>query len=399
MLALLTCVAQLKDNPLLSWVEYDLTIITAGIVLLAIAIDRIRNGPTTGRMILPWILWAAFLPAVASSTLDGYALVKVGTLFSITFVLAIAPFWLLRTEQQRLSFLVSLGAISAGVAALALVFDRQAAASYTNRLVLDGADTIGTARLGMTGAVAFFILAFYPNLKVLTRVIVIGLGAVTGMLAVLAGSRGPVIAGAVAIVAVIIFSPSMKKYRGRALLAVIAAGGVIVWFATRAGSDGLSRIVSIFLGEGDTSTAARQDAWQAGLTQVAKDPMGIGWGKFAELGLRHNYPHNLFIEVAVEAGVIVAAAFIIFVLVTFVRGIRVSRDVVSMAIFGLFIFSLVNAMVSADINGTRLLWVTLFAIWVIPKSETEKWFYSGSNTARFKAPTVAAPAARALARR
>lgn len=374
-LALLTCVGQIKENPLLQWVPVDLTLLTAAFVVLMMIRARIAHGPTTGRVMVAWLLWVAFIPAVALSDFDSYSVTKISTLFTITLVLAIAPFYLLRTEGQRVAFIRALAVIAVILAVLALL-SPTTSASYTNRLTLEGADTIGTARVSMAGAVILVIAAFQRGIKPILRIAMIGLAGLTAMLGVLSGSRGPVIAGVAAILLVIVFAPAMKKYRGRALLGAAFLGSVVVWIALQNQSDGLNRIMSILTGDSDTSSSVRSDMWDSGVSRVLQNPVGIGWGGYADEGSIYRYPHNLFIEIGIEAGWLILLVFAALVVATLVRGVRVAKDTTGVVFLGLLIFSIINVMVSADINGTRLLWPAMFAIWVMPAGGDETWFYT-----------------------
>lgn len=374
-LALLTCVGQIKENPLLQWVPVDLTLLVWGFVVLMALRARFILGPTTGRVMVPWLLWAAFIPAVALSDVDDYSVTKMVTLFTITLTLAIAPFYLLREESQRLAFLRALAIIAVILAVLALL-SPTTSATYTNRLTLEGADTIGTARVSMAGAVILVLAAFQRGIKPILRVGMIALAGITAMLGVLSGSRGPVIAGVAAILVVILIAPALAKYRGRALVGALFVGGIVVWIAIQNQSDGLNRILSILLGDTDTSSNVRSNLWQDGVNRLLNNPVGVGWGGYADPGSIYRYPHNLFIEIGIEAGWLILLAFALLVVATIIRGIRVAKNAAGMIFLGLFIFSIINVLVSADINGTRLLWPAMFALWVMPKNADEPWFYT-----------------------
>lgn len=378
LLALLTCVGQVKEHPLLRWIEWDLTVITTGLVLLAMLQARIRLGPTTGRIMAPVIMWAMFLPAIAIASLSAYSVTKIGILFTITLVLAVGPFYLLREPEQRQAFIYALAGISVAVTLLALS-SPQTSASYTNRLVLEGADTIGTARVAMTGAIILALLAFQPGLRAFWRLVFVVLAGVTAMLGVLSGSRGPVVAGVATILAVIVIAPSMSKYRGRALFGSAALVAVVVWIAVRSDSDGLDRIASALLGEESTSSSARSMIWQDAWGRILSTPWGAGWGDFAAAGEdQYRYPHNLLLEIGVEAGLPILIFFVGFLVATLIRGIHVATAPAGTVLLALFLFSLANAMVSSDINGTRLLWVAMFAIWVMPTAGS-RWHYVNDN--------------------
>ncbi|MFJ2550876.1 O-antigen ligase family protein [Microbacterium sp. NPDC087591] len=389
-LALLTCVGQLKENPLLQWVPVDLTLLVFGLVLIMVIRARLIHGPTTGRVLIPWALWGAFIPAVALSDFDSYSTTKITTLFTVTLILAIAPFYLLREPSQRVAFLRALAVVAVIIAVLALL-NPSTSASYTNRLTLEGADTIGTARVSMAGAVILTLTAFQRGIKPIWRIGMVLLAGMTAMLGVLSGSRGPVIAGVAAIVVVIAIAPAMKRYRGRALISAGLLGIVVVWIAIQNESDGLNRIASILTGEPSTSSNIRSSLWETGLDRLIVTPLGAGWGGYESAGSIYRYPHNLLIEVGIEGGWLLLLVVTVLIIATLIRGVMVAKNTSGVIFLGLFIFSIINVMVSGDINGTRLFWPVLFVMWVIPASDSEPWFYSSSARRAREAYAVRVP--------
>ncbi|MGX9900060.1 hypothetical protein ACW0JT_09330 [Arthrobacter sp. SA17] len=51
---------------------------------------------------------------------------------------------------------------------------------------------------------------------------------------------------------------------------------------------------------------------------------------------------------------------------------RRSNDPVGAVLFALLLFSIVNAMVSGDINDNRLMWLLLSCAWLLPAREKQK---------------------------
>lgn len=368
-LALLTCVGQLKASPLLEWVPVDLTILAGAIVALATLHSRVRHGPATRAVFVPWLLWLAFVPAVATSSFDAYAATKVVTLFTITLVLAVAPFYLLRDALQRQSFILTL-AIVAGVVSFLALINPSTSASYTNRLVFEGADTIGTARVGMAGVIVLVIITFRGRISTPKRVAAAALAGITATLSVMSGSRGPVLAGIVALGVIVLFSPAMRRYRGRFIAGASAIGAVVIWLALRNGSDGLDRIVSAVTADDGPVAGVRKEIWRSGIEQLATTPFGTGWGSFEPEGSLYRYPHNILIELGIEVGWFVMVGFTVLMFATFVRGSRVAVGTIGAVILCLFLFSLINAFVSGDINGNRLLWPSAFALWAMSSSRS-----------------------------
>ena len=362
LLALLVCVGTFKGNPAFGWVPIDLTALTAIVVAAVFVATRVNLGPATGRVAMPIGLWAMFLVPVAWTPMSGPPAVKSILLFTVTLALAVAPFQSLRYERQRRVFLFSMAGIAMATAIAALFVDPTYAKEYGNRLVLEGSSTIGTGRVAMAGAVIMALYAFQNNCKTPFRLALAAAALLLSVLGVMTGSRGPVLAAAVACSAVVICSPYYKRYRGRALVAAMIMAAFVGWLATRSQSDGLARI----LAGSETSDGARMQMVQESLASMMNHPFGAGWGSFPRIVSDYDYPHNLILEIGVEAGWFALIIIIALIALTTVRGAIASTSPSSSALYGLYIFSVINAMVSESVNGNRLFWVAMFALWVVP---------------------------------
>lgn len=356
---------QIKAHPLLIWLPVDMTLLAAVAVVVLCVISRAQLGPANGWVWLPLALWVVFLPAVSLSPLDDRATTKVVTLFTVTFLLALAPFYLLRTPEQRRVFLWAVVVVAVFAAVWALLVEPTYASDYTNRLLLEGTDTIGTARIAMAGAVVLVVFAVGRSHRAVFRLVLVAGAAVMAFLAFSTGSRGPVLAGGVALLLVVIIAPMFSRYRGRAIVALLAVGAIAVWVAAANAGDGFTRVLALLLGENDSSTSSRTYLWGLASSDAAAKPLGAGWGSWSASHGRHTYPHNLPLELAVEAGWLVALAVVCVLGASIVRAARQAVDTTSTAMLGLLIFAALNAMVSSDINGSRLLWAVMFAAWSV----------------------------------
>lgn len=367
-LAILTCVGQIKANPTLAWIPVDLTPLVAATVAILIVLARANRGPTSGRIVIPIILWILFIPPIIWSPTHSYATVKLIILFSVTLILAVAPFHLLGDERQQRAFLATLAVVAMFFAAAGLLFGPELATDYNNRIQVEGANTIGTARVAMAGAVIMILYACQSGTRNFTRLLLLGASLLATLLGIMTGSRGPTTAAVVAILVTLLFAPAFKKHRGRALLGAAIPSAVAVWMAVRSGSDGMFRIIS----GAETPTSTRNAMWDDSLRIIGENPFGIGWGAYLSPGLEaHRYPHNLILEIGVEAGWIPMLATACLLVATFARGVKVSATPAAAAIFGVSIFAGINAMVSGDINDNRLLWPTLFALWAIASNRND----------------------------
>lgn len=369
-LAVFVYAGQLQASPLLSWFPGSILLATIAVGIVAFIAVRAKNGPGTWAIALPPLLWLLFFLGIYHASVDDYTADKLQSLYTLTLFAAIAPFHLLRTNNQRRAFLVAMGIVTLLAGVITLMDPN----SGNGAVTLDGTNTIGTARIAGTGALIFFVLAVV--LKDTTKRLVC-VGASVALLAVLiaVGSRGPFLGIMVGIIGVLVFSPVLKRRRFAGIFWSCVLAGTAFWWATRQTFYGSNRAFAWLSGERDNSTDTRESMWSISWQNIAWEPAGIGWGDFANLedvsGTLIKYPHNLFMEVFYEAGWIAGAALLLFVSTSLLRMWKRSYEPVTAVLFALLLFTLVNAMVSGDINDNRLMWLMLSCAWVIPGQEKQ----------------------------
>lgn len=363
-LALLVNAGQFKAHPALSWFPIDLTLFFAALGLLFVPFARAALGPASNGIYFIALLWVAFLPPIAFVVFDSFSIRKITLLFTVTLILAISPFYGLRTHRQRRAFLFGI-VIIAGFFVIG-TFTQSENAIGLGRATVESANTIGTARVAMAGAIVLAFQAFNNSISRSLRLLSVLAVIATSFLGVMTGSRGPVFASIFAILLVVAFAPVFKKYKVRAFFGVMVLSGVAYWLAKQSDSDGLARIVA----GSETSDGARFLMWEQSLGLIANHPFGIGWGMYDPPGSdSHGYPHNFLLEIGVESGWIPLLIISVLLMSTLIKGVVRSQNIQNATFFGLYVFALINAMVSGDINGNRLLWLTLLAIWILPNCQ------------------------------
>src|SRR3546814_7981019 len=93
----------------------------------------------------------------------------------------------------------------------------------------------------------------------------------------------------------------------------------------------LRRLTNLLAGEFGNSESSRLAIWHQTIDVIATSPLGVGWGKLTEhVQVVHAegnlllHPHNIILEIAVEAGWLAAAAFVILIGAIGVLTIRAS---------------------------------------------------------------------------
>jgi O-antigen ligase len=235
------------------------------------------------------------------------------------------------------------------------------AQSEFGRLNLDGATTIGTARVFGAGVVAAAILALAGRRWRGWWALAAGsLMALT----IAVGSRGPVISVLIAVSAALLLTKTVAKRRMWAIAQLLIAVGLMVYSAVVSPSAASDR-VRLFLA-GDETDVARQFLFSEAWRQITRAPLGIGWGGF---GVTHSfdkvyagqatYPHNIFLEIAVEGGWIAVLCFLAIAILALRGLVLASTTPESAALLGLGVYWLAVAQTSSDVNGNRLTWIVL----------------------------------------
>ncbi len=328
----------------------DLTL-ALGIATLAICCFRVlRSGelPVALGGVLVGFLF--LLPAALSLDGSAYGVEKAGRLFTLTLLAALCPVILVRTELELRRLLWAWTAVC-GIIALASVLAPTASAYAGAPIAAAGSDTIA---LGRASGITLVVIVLARAWHEVRWSLVLPIACVALYSLLQSGSRGPLFAAGLAILATFVLSPSRPStvsLAGLASLLIIAT-----YFAFNlAPVYSQQRLASLVGGHLDSSSSARlvlyQEAWQS--LQVA--PLGTGWGGFAPEAGGLTYPHNIILEVLAEDGLIWGTFFVSWLIWEVTRARRLAWNFSGSAIFGAFVYMLLNSLVSGDINDNRAL--------------------------------------------
>lgn len=350
----------------------DLTVLGASLVTAVVCVDLIRR-----RLIVPggvWpvlALWAAFLTGLLCPAGTPYSADKPLRLFTLTLLSAIAPVFLLGTRLRQGLWLGTL--VLAGLTVMILaVVSPDSVVTASDRLAAAGSNTIAAGR---SFGVALVILCVLAAVRVVPWPLALPGIALFGWGTVYAGSRGPLLAALVALVVVATLLAADGWKRAQRLLGVpvvLGAGlALLGWF--EGNSFAFQRATGL-LGADDLSARARLSFYQESLRLIPEHPLGVGWGNFV-LSLPHEYqvafsgirlyPHNVVLEVAVEAGWLAAAGLLAFMILGIRRLIRACDRRIGAPCAGVAVFFTVNAMVSGDVNDNRAMFAAISLGWAV----------------------------------
>lgn len=187
---------------------------------------------------------------------------------------------------------------------------------------------------------------------------------------VVSGSRGPLVAASAAAGVLVLLELSITRGETAraALFVLLSALGVLALFALHVGLGivvpTFDRIVPLLQGNLDPSTVGRLRLYRAGVVHWLESPVfGNGLGSFAPWFYGEDamgYPHNLVLEILAELGLI---GLLLFVAVLGVAARSLVTNLrthpVAILLVGLLVFALLNASLSKDLQGNRLLFGVL----------------------------------------
>lgn len=317
----------------------------------------------------------------------------------IKFTLYILGFFLWHQSLQKPQHRSWLVAVTLGISLWMAI--------YGLRQYLYGAEELATwvdPESGLSGTTRIYSYHLNPNLYggYLVSVIPLGVaglfywsswglkalaGFITGLNLIclyLTYSRGAWIGGFVSLsLMVILWNEWIKGYlpmrwRRWTLPALIAGGVLVLTLGILTVEPLRLRLLTIFVGRGDTSNNFRINVWQASIDIIKNFPIwGIGPGNEAfnrvyPLFQRPNFSalsaYSIFLEVAVEAGVMGLISFLWFLLILLVHGLRRwSRLVRQQHIEGVWIVAGLSAC--AGILGHGL----VDTVWFRPQIQMQWW--------------------------
>ncbi len=305
------------------------------------------------------------LAGASTSVPTEYGQIKLERLFTVTFVAAVAVVFPVRHQRDAVRFLTFLAALSLSLAVwIAITGQNQYGAG--GRLTTEEGSTIPYGRAA--GYVLVLTVAWLLTTPRLTpvRLLVAGSSlamAVWTMIAI--ASRGPIQAVVLAIAAMLAIQAGAihaKVLVTVGIAFVALAGGLwALWETIPVQSRERVTVVS-----GGSSADARAYAWDVTWRALDVSPVGNGWGSYARLREADllTYPHNLFLEIWFEAGVIGLVAVLVLVGSTLrhqVGMFSVDRAAAKMGI-GAAVYWLASAMVSGDVNDNKAMWMVFAAL-------------------------------------
>jgi len=269
--------------------------------------------------------------------------------------------------------------IAISVLGTAFLLSADVTQAYT--VSLDQVNTIVAARIVGIGAVLLgTFLLFTDKISWIHYTVFTPLFFVLIIGTLLTGSRGP-LTGILVVLSLVILLSGQFQLWGRSTFlfaGIFFATLLLTFFADWSLIDTLSvlgqnRIVSTIL----TLNFERIDSGRFELYEIAIDAItkstaiGIGTGGFGNVMggyIGRIYPHNIFLEVTLEQGLIGLSILLIIVATTFYRCVRLLRDrdanIYLKCVPSVWIYTLYNAQFSGDIGANYQFWAVGGLVWI-----------------------------------
>ncbi len=250
-----------------------------------------------------------------------------------------------------------------------------------------GANHIATGRvigLGFLGGLYFTLRSQSRTLKnVVVRIIMLIVNIVLGYGVFYSGSRGVLVALLCALGTAGLIAFYFRKGRNLILTGgatVIAMIVTTTIFAPDAALTMNKRIRNTVSGPIDQTAHTRVIRAEAAIDMFQKNPFtGVGIGGFDQefnpyQSERGDYPHNLFLEVAAELGIV--GLFLITLLIfiplrALLKGLAYGNRPLTLLILTITVYLLVNALFSGDLNDNRFLFTALGLCLAAPRTATK----------------------------
>lgn len=357
--------------------------------------DRFLQAPPVGRV------WRALRAAVAVAFLFGSFVprvlpIGVGTIFAIMLIPMVA-FALLR-RPTRVHPLIPLALVVFSIPLVHAIFINPVtaygqeklvgwvtftlAAAFAAALIWDDETLVAFCAAWILGAVVLAVMAivtyrggqdtvFASNPIWVARALAVALIMIGWLLwnrrgsrvalavSVLAiavaliflGSRGPIVGAVAGLLVFALLSGTRPLLRG----ALVLGGAALGFVAVTALSAFLPTRFIELIRDGRLIDPSREALWGVSLPIIPQHAWGVGFGNWAvslDSPIKTDYPHNVFIEVVIEFGWLIGAAFlvlIVVVLVMLVRRARASRSIVLVA--SVLVAETVFILFSGDLNA------------------------------------------------
>jgi O-antigen ligase len=322
-----------------------------------------------GNQILAFCLFAAIVTvSYVYTSAPNYGGSKLSRFLFIGSLLFLAPFFLILTEEHLRRFVRVFVAFSAATA-IQLIFTLE----YGSQDPSTDITRIGAGWLLGMAAILVLFYPLVPSRRAQRALFVFVLPlCIAGLVA--SAARGPIVALSIAVLIGSFVWLRQGRLRGRTalvLLLLLSAGFGGAYLVFRQADLGkytgkANEFVSLVSGGNASGSAGKRlDYYRATLVAIPDHLLlgtGVGsWSAFYFGNDLRNYPHNLFLEIAFEEGLLGLGAFLIFLFAVGAAIFRMLRESRwhYLALGLLVLYCVLVSLFSGDLDDNRVmfLWV------------------------------------------
>ncbi|MFS0689432.1 O-antigen ligase family protein [Sporosarcina sp. 179-K 8C2 HS] len=364
-----------KSDERFSWVPIDITLLflinSILIGLYLFAFRKVKITKLTFHYFILYLVFVSFsLYSLYWTSSNVYAYEKLFHLF-ITVLWSVAGGLIISHERERIiRFLFMMFAFSSWIAVESLIYLQESHSGFINVL---GGNYLG---IGRVLGIGFILLLSFLIFKHKSGTMKIGVTIVAILYLYLllnTGGRGPFIATLCSLPLLTLYYIEIKNreilIKKKMLLFIITLFVSIIasiyYFISAKDQQTIKRLMVLFDDDYKGASAETRIYFIENSIALIKEKFFFGYGIGSwpvEMGLgdERGYPHNLFIEIQFELGVI----GLVFVMALFFKAVsnglkNMKSDSIYIILLTLFISMLFNSMISGDISDNRLLFTFL----------------------------------------
>jgi O-antigen ligase len=318
-----------------------------------------------GNQILAFLLFAAIVSvSYIYTTAPDYGGSKLSRFVTIGLLMFLAPFFLILTEEH-LRRLARVFVAFSTATAIQLIFTLE-------RGVRDPTVDITRIGAGWLLGMAVILLLFYPLVpsRRTQRALFLFVLPVCVAGLVASAARGPIVALGIAVLIGSFIWLRQGRLRGRTalvLLLLLSVGFTGAYFVLRQTDPDkytgkADEVVTLVTGGNSSGSAGKRlDYYRTTLAAIPDHLLlgnGVGsWSMFYFRNDLRNYPHNIFLEIGFEEGLLGLAVFLIFLATVGASTMRMLRESRwhFLALGLVVLFCVLVAMFSGDLDDNRVL--------------------------------------------
>ena len=369
-----------KADPRFTWVPVDITglffslSVVAGIYLILIHRVRLkRRALPIACVALGFVVWTIFSLAWTPGEL--YATQKTFYFATLTFWALLSAAFIIASDIHRIRrfFLtIVLFAIWIMIESI-FVYLKNSGIGFINAM---GGNYLGIGYTCGMGGLIILTYALFESKSVSKKFLMMILFSLLLYIMLVAGGRGPLLMMVVAALIPVIFAfrfsitklIKVKRYifpfLGIIVLAIVLIGYLFI--EKHVAMTTIYRVLVLFEPGMGRSGGARMSMWLSSVSLWVDNPLfGSGIGGYPIImgyGDFRSYPHNIFLEIMVELGLVGLFLFVMLLFVSFrslgtLRAVR--NDPIRLIILMLFTFTTGRALISGDLHSNRLLFMVI----------------------------------------